>query len=127
MTPAAVTPLLLVVDDEPALATVLQRMLVRSFPDYEVRSVGDADAALAITAQEAGRLRLVLTDLGLPGMDGGQLATAIKAHTPCVRVVVMSGKVTDWQTSIGPIDGTLPKPSSREQLEQVVRAALAPN
>jgi CheY-like chemotaxis protein len=127
MSHSAIIPIILVVDDDQAIAMLTQRLLTRSFPDFEVRSTTSAAESLTIIAQEADRVRLLLTDLSLPGMDGAQLVAAVKAEWPRIRLVVMSGRITDWQTSVGPIDGTLPKPSSREQLEQVVRAALARN
>ena len=65
-------PRVLVVEDDDAIAQVLQRSL--RMEGYEVRVAGDGPAALE--GAHAFLPDLVLLDLGLPGMDGIEVAKA---------------------------------------------------
>jgi CheY-like chemotaxis protein len=65
-------PLVLVVDDDPAARSELCRM-IRGF-GYQVRSARSGREALGVLAEHPREFRLLIADLGMPGMDGGELA-----------------------------------------------------
>ena len=93
--------LILIVDDEPTIRDATSVLLQKS--GYKVLAVGDGDAALALALQHSGALRLVLTDVFMPGMDGIALTRALKTIAPDVAVIATSG---------------LDKPEQRRQLEE---------
>ncbi|MEX6724862.1 response regulator [Parapedomonas caeni] len=115
------TPLslhVLIVDDDD---------LVLDSISAEVESLGctvitaeSGDAACAILATGS-PVDTVLTDLNLHGgMDGRGLLTHVRARHPTIRVVLMSGSLTDADQLSEPNCAALPKPFTRAQL----RAAL---
>ena len=67
-------PLILLVDDDDA---VLAFFGAKLSADYELLSATSADAALALARER--RPNLVLCDIELPGMDGGDLSAALFA------------------------------------------------
>ncbi len=80
---------LLVVDDEPAVRTVVQRVLEQLGHDVQVAI--DGQAALAIMASDPSGFDLVITDIRMPGIDGWQLGERIARHTPGLPILYMSG------------------------------------
>ncbi|MGA0605150.1 PAS domain S-box protein [Phenylobacterium sp. VNQ135] len=91
--PEAETPLgsgeaVLVVEDDPAVRPVLLELL-RELGYAPVEASG-AEAALKVVASEQ-RLDLVISDVGLPGLDGRALAGRIRAARPELPVLLISG------------------------------------
>jgi two-component system cell cycle sensor histidine kinase/response regulator CckA len=82
-------PRVLVVDDEPTPRAALCRM-VRGM-GYEAHAAGDGREALRYLHQHPGEIRLLLADLLLPLMDGGELAERAVDLEPGLRVVLMAG------------------------------------
>ncbi len=81
-------PRVLVVEDEPTPRATLCRM-VRGM-GYEVHPAGDGREALRYLQQHPGEIRLLLADLLLPLMDGGELAERALDQEPGLRVVLMA-------------------------------------
>ncbi len=87
-TPLGSGETVLLVEDDPSV-----RMLVREVLDelgYAALEAVDADAALAIFST-AGRIDLLITDVGLPGMNGRQLAEMVRARRPEMPVLFITG------------------------------------
>jgi CheY-like chemotaxis protein len=82
------TPLVLVVDDELTPRSLIARM-VRSI-GYQARSCPSGKAALRFLAAHPRAVRLLLADLGMPRMDGGELAERAKDLDPSLRVMLMA-------------------------------------
>ena len=81
-------PHLLFVDDEESLRRpTAERLAERGF---EVVEAGSGEQALELLARGA-TFDLLLTDLGLPGMSGEQLAAEIRRRHPGLPVVIASG------------------------------------
>jgi two-component system, cell cycle sensor histidine kinase and response regulator CckA len=80
---------ILVVDDEPTLVALVRTMLWRA--GYEVLEASDAAEALTLAAQPGAPVQLLLTDVVMPGMNGYELAEALTAAHPQVKVLFMSG------------------------------------
>ena len=79
----------LVVEDNPALLTVVRRTL-ESF-EYRVFTATTASEAVRISQNAELGIDVLITDLVLPYMNGKALAQAIQAYQPGVRVLYMSG------------------------------------
>lgn len=78
----------LLVEDEVLLRMSTTDMLERL--GCSVASVGSGEAALELLAQEGG-YDLLVTDVGLPGMSGEELAAKVRERYPSVAVVIASG------------------------------------
>jgi signal transduction histidine kinase/CheY-like chemotaxis protein len=90
--PAPVTTGLkvLLVDDESLIRSSTAEIL--SELGHTVHEAGDAAAALAIIEAEA--IDVLLTDIGLPGMSGGELAAEARRRVPGLGIVFASGQAT---------------------------------
>ncbi|MBL9138539.1 MAG: response regulator [Verrucomicrobiales bacterium] len=86
---SGVGELILVVDDEPEVRQFGQRTLER----YGYRVLLAADGAEAMTqfARNRGQVRLVITDITMPVMDGVLMAQALRRLDPKVPILVWSG------------------------------------
>jgi two-component system, response regulator, stage 0 sporulation protein F len=118
-------PTILLVDDEAFVLTILERILPELAPDYELLSVANGAAALALMAQRP--IALVITDQRMPDMDGVTLAVAIKAVAPQCPVLLMTGYPTreiEQRALAAGVDHFLAKPFPIEQFATMVRAAL---
>jgi CheY-like chemotaxis protein len=116
--PAAMGPLVLVVDDDPAMIDLHSRNLAHE--GYQVRAALSGRDALAL-AREL-HPRLITLDVMMPNMDGWSVLTALKAD-PLTRdiPVVMVSVVEDKQMgfSLGAAD-YLSKPIDRGQLADIL-------
>jgi DNA-binding NtrC family response regulator len=112
---------ILVVEDEEKLRRVLELQLRGS--GFEVDTAGTAEDALRHT-DNAG---LILTDLRLPGIDGLELLSRLRAQNSTVPVIVMTafGSIETAVEAMkaGAVD-FLPKPFSLDHLMAVVTRAL---
>jgi DNA-binding response OmpR family regulator len=77
---------ILVVDDEPSITRVLKLNLEQT-NDYTVRAENDAQVAVA-AAQEF-KPHLILLDVMMPGLDGGELASRFQAITELKSVPIV--------------------------------------
>jgi CheY-like chemotaxis protein len=78
----------LVVDDEATLRMLVTETLQEL--DYAAIEAADGPAALRVLESEA-RVDLLVTDVGLPGMNGRQLAEAARALRPSLRILFITG------------------------------------
>jgi PAS domain S-box-containing protein len=83
------TETVLLVEDDSQVRE-LTRMVLTSC-GYSVLAPKDADGALAMADQHARVIRLLLTDVVMPGMNGQELARQLIARNPQVKVLYMSG------------------------------------
>lgn len=77
----------LIIDDEAALRSTLQRVLQTS--GIQAEAAGGGEQALARLAEQ--HFDLVFLDLHLPGMDGIQILTQVRKLHPKLPVVVLTG------------------------------------
>jgi CheY-like chemotaxis protein len=80
---------ILVVDDEPATLKIA-RILLESW-GYLVLEARSGPDALRIFDENKSSVRLVLTDVVMPGMSGPELAERLQGENPGLRVLYMSG------------------------------------
>jgi len=116
---------ILLVEGERTLRTVMRRVLTGA--GYAVIEAAGAGAALRISAQTRERIDLVLTDVAMPEMNGGELAERLQAARPDLDVVLLSGHPAESLEPYGPRldERLLPKPFTRESLLERVRSVLA--
>ncbi len=91
------TETILVVEDEELLRALLAGILESK--GYHVLAACDGAEALTTFSQSDADINLVLTDLGLPRIDGEALMLGLKEINPDIRVIVVSGYVEPEQRS----------------------------
>jgi PAS domain S-box-containing protein len=83
---------ILVVDDDPLLLRSLRETLESDGHVIETASGGREGIDRFREAKEDGRVfNVVLTDLGMPFVDGRQVASAIKAESPATPIIMLTG------------------------------------
>jgi len=113
------------VDDEPAVARVVERALTRL--GCRVRTFSDSLAALAYVEQSDVVVDLVLTDQTMPGLTGDDLAEAVHRARPGVPVILVTGysyRLTAERLAAIGATAVLQKPVPLAQLHRSVRDAL---
>jgi excisionase family DNA binding protein len=114
-TPSGPGPLVLVVDDDERLRTMLRVSL--ELGGYSVREAESGEAALAAIADEVPEL--VLLDLVMPGIDGWQLLRQLQERHASIPVIMFSGKL-DEGTAVEATDrgasGFISKPFDPDEL-----------
>jgi len=114
---------LLLVEDDPALQTTLQR----SFERRGFQVVVCGDGARALDRWRASLPDAVLLDLSLPGADGLSVLSAARAEGLDTPVIVVTARGTVGDRVLGlntGADDYLPKPFDLDELEARVRALV---
>lgn len=117
---------ILVVEDEEPVLEIIRRMLEQA--NYRVLAVGDPGDALGVYEQQRDKIALVVTDMVMPEMSGLELILALRAQTPLVRAVVVSGYPLGEKEREFLLEANvnwLQKPIAAAKLAQVVNLALA--
>jgi len=78
----------LVVEDEPTIRAMIVRWLRER--GYETHEASDGVAALERVHSAGLEVDLLLTDVVMPGLSGPDLARALRAERPSLRVLMMS-------------------------------------
>ena len=113
---------ILVVEDEMQIARTLRDYL--EVAGFEVTVVGDGGAALASARGE--RPDLIVLDLGLPGLDGLDVARELR-RTSSTPIVMLTARGEETDRIVGlelGADDYLVKPFSPKELVARVRAVL---
>jgi two-component system, OmpR family, alkaline phosphatase synthesis response regulator PhoP len=119
------TRTILVVDDEPGIVTIARDYLDRA--GFRVISAGDGVSALRLARSE--RPSLLVLDLMLPGMDGLDVARALREDptTRALPIIMLTARVEETDRLIGlelGADDYITKPFSPRELVARVRAVL---
>jgi PAS domain S-box-containing protein len=119
---------ILVVDDTPDAADTLARIL-RAL-GHEVRTAYDGHAALAAAGGQ--RPEVVLLDLGLPGLDGFEVARRLRAvpelaGTRLVALTGYGGAADRERTREAGFDAHLVKPVQLDALRELLARAASPS
>jgi CheY-like chemotaxis protein len=80
---------ILLVDDEEAVVTVARELLEEL--GYKALVARNGEAAIAVYEDNREEIDLVLLDMVLPGMGGGEIFNRLKELNPDVRVLLSSG------------------------------------
>jgi CheY-like chemotaxis protein len=110
---------ILVVDDEPSVGNTIKTLL--QYDGHEVEATNSSKEALAMF--ERGRFDLVFTDFTMPGMNGNQLAAAIKAGAPEQPVVMITAHAGTLPPSPF-VDFVVGKPFRLEHLREAIAKVL---
>lgn|SRR5690348_1506827 len=86
---------------------------------FEAAEAGDAHEALAVLGQDPA-ITILLTDLGLPGMSGGELVAQALKLKPGLKVIIASGYANPGDLPAGVVN--LLKPFDLQQLRQVLES-----
>jgi CheY-like chemotaxis protein len=85
---APVLPLILCVDDEPAVLDGIMLTLRRRF---QVLTAPSGKVALEMIEQHREKLAVVMSDMRMPNMDGATLLTQVRARCPDVVRILLTG------------------------------------
>ncbi len=85
----------LVVDDEPGMRYMARRALE---PRFEVTEAESGEEALRILESRA--FHVAIVDVRLPGISGLDLLSALKAVSPSIDVIVMTGSAVDTDEAL---------------------------
>ena len=120
----------------------------RKVPGHQVLLVEDDDDSAALFTSHAERLGhlvlrahtgeealeliertpvdLIVVDLLLPGMRGWELVTALRVADQTAGCPIIVSSVLERQDYPDGVEGTLPKPYTRRQIDQLLRRLLPP-
>ena len=118
------TETILLVEDEPAIRTLAERVLRRN--GYRVLIGTDAPSGQRASQEHTGPIDLLVTDIRMPGMNGPELAQRVVFERPNIKVLYISGYANDAmraQALRGRI-GILQKPFSPQQFAIKIRECL---
>jgi CheY-like chemotaxis protein/anti-sigma regulatory factor (Ser/Thr protein kinase) len=115
---------ILVVDDDPLVAKVLKDTL--RLDGHDVATADGGEAGIRAFQAAAGSLEpfdVVMTDLGMPNVDGNRVAAAVKAASPSTPVVLLTGwgqrLLADSETPPN-VDRLLSKPPKLSDLREAL-------
>jgi DNA-binding NtrC family response regulator len=127
---AASKPTLLIVDDDPLIIDTLSFVLSREFDVSTAVSRADC---VSLLRSRAAHPQLALVDLGLPPLphqpdEGFALISDLLAHSPGIKIVVLSGQNDEANArharTLGAIE-FVAKPADPEQLRAALHRVLA--
>ncbi|HNX34108.1 MAG TPA: PAS domain S-box protein [Kiritimatiellia bacterium] len=116
---------ILVAEDDASLLALTAAMLRKD--GFNVLTAGTPEEALALAQKHAGELRVLMSDVVMPGMNGCDLEARVKALCPGVKVLFTSGYTAAVIERHGVLDDDRPflaKPFSRRQLSEKIRMLL---
>ena len=116
---------ILLVEDQDEVRTLLEEILCAA--GYTVLAAENPEVALGLAKQFGGLIHVMVTDMVMPNMDGGELRNRVLAINPGLKVIFMSGYADRELTSR--IDGSgrppfLRKPFQSDELLRTVRLVL---
>ncbi|MBV9707195.1 MAG: response regulator [Chloroflexi bacterium] len=121
-------PLVMVIDDSPTVRSILEACLSRA--GYQVKSFHDGvEALLWLVSPQARVPGLVFLDIGLPRMDGFEVAQHLKAKlqlqdTVIVMLTRRDGVIERLKARLVGAKDYVVKPFKMQQIVEVVQAYL---
>jgi CheY-like chemotaxis protein len=114
----------LVVDDEPVVRRVLQRILERD--GHQVTLAGCGQEAIDLFAGRWKDIDVVVLDMMLPDLDGREILRRMREVNPGTRAILSSGFTVESDPSLPPA-GTwiLQKPYTPDQVRTAIADAMA--
>jgi signal transduction histidine kinase len=116
----------LLVEDDTMVRRLARRLLEHH--GFTVLDAEDGPAALRLAAHHPGPIHLLLSDVVMPEMGGRELARALRAARPGIKVLYMSGYSDDLIARRGALNPRLvflQKPFAGDELVRAVRHLLA--
>ena len=124
--PAGNGELILVVDDEENIRETSRASLERF--NYRVVTAEDGNDGLAQFSANHSEIALVLSDMAMPGLDGFGLIRKIREIDPNVKIIAMSGLLTEDQTEMLKdlnVTSVLAKPFTAENILNILAKTLS--
>lgn len=117
---SATPPTILVVEDDSIVRMLIVDVLEEL--EYKVVEADGSEQALAFLQDRSQQIDLMMTDVGLPGMDGRELAGEARKLRPALPILFASG----YAESLEVPDGmhVIGKPFSIDQLRDKVKGIL---
>jgi PAS domain S-box-containing protein len=121
---------ILVVDDDPLIIRVLCEVLKRDGHEVIAANGGKAGIDAFSAAQRQGKpFAVVITDLGMPRIDGRKVASFVKSASQATPVILLTG----WgqrliaEDAVSPhVDRVLSKPTKIGELREALAFCLSP-
>jgi CheY-like chemotaxis protein len=112
---------LLCIDDEEMVRDGLQQLLTDM--GHQVTVANDGKSGLEVF--DSGEFDVVITDLGMPKLTGGQVAIGIRRHSSTTPIILLTG----WgqqvdESQFEGVNLVLSKPPSDQSLEDALRKVL---
>lgn len=117
--------LVLVVDDEINIRSVTEATLTKF--GYRAITAIDGTDALAVYSQQKKKIAAVLTDMAMPYMGGTALIRALRKIDPKIKIIAMSGLMSEGQTAELTnlnVNAVLSKPFTAETLLTTLASIL---
>ncbi|WP_439621974.1 PAS domain S-box protein [Gemmata sp.] len=112
-------PLVLLVEDQPAIRELSARVLTET--GFEVLAACDGIEALSVLADLSRPPAVLVTDVRMPNMTGRDLADRVRLKHPEIKVLFISG---DTEEVSGPNEAFLAKPFNIDELTDAVIGVL---
>jgi two-component system, cell cycle sensor histidine kinase and response regulator CckA len=123
--PATRAGTVLLVEDDDAVRRATRRLLERI--GFSVLEASDGEAGLSVASNYGGEIDVVVTDIMMPRMNGGDFARALALTHPDLRVVFTSGYTDDAVLRRGLVSTShafVQKPFTSEQLARAIAGLL---
>lgn len=114
---------ILIIDDEDMVRNYVRRAL--SSRGWEVSEASNGTSALKMV--DAGDFAAVICDLKMPDMRGEEVIKNVRARRPGMRIIVITGSVSNITTPIVPgveVDGFLIKPFGIDEIRDMMEKVL---
>jgi signal transduction histidine kinase len=126
----AIDPLqILCIDDEPLLRELIKQLLERDGHHVEVSDGGQSGLdAFRLAGERGAPFDLVVTDLGMPYVDGRQVARTLKLESPDTPIILLTGWgafMKEDDTLPSQVDGVLSKPPRSREIRETLRRIAA--
>ena len=122
--PEAAGETVLIIEDEP----VVRGLIVEVVADlgFVALEAGDGPSGLEVLRSRQ-RIDLLITDVGLPGLNGRQVADAARLLRPGLRVIFMTGYAENASSAQGFLEpgmALITKPFAMDELAAKIRATI---
>lgn len=117
---------LLFVDDDASIVRV-SRKILQSL-GYKILTAETCDEVLSLVKEHTTEIKLLLTDVIMPEMNGKELSQKVLAHNPNLQVIYMSGYTANVIAHHGILEKDIhfiQKPFTRNKIAQIIKTALA--
>jgi two-component system cell cycle sensor histidine kinase/response regulator CckA len=120
------TGTILLIDDEEMIIKVGAELVLEL--GYKVIAARSGDEAIKLYKKNVGKIDLIIMDMIMPGMGGGETFDNLKAINPDIKVLLSSGYSIDGQASEileRGCDGFIQKPFNLNQLSEKIQGIIA--
>ena len=118
--------LILIIDDEAAIREIARETLEAY--GYKAMTAMNGSEGVAAYVVHREKIKVVITDSAMPGMDGKAVARALKEINPDVKIIASSGLITEERIdtrSGAEVETFLKKPYTAEKLLKALAAVLS--